>query len=108
MKVFLPVVLFAALLNPREVRSQVVVRGGVQISFPQVGIRFRLGGHGRHRPRPSRCRGHCQGHVRLRQVREWVPARYSYRRDSCGRWVRVLLEPGHYRLVYRRVRVFCR
>ena len=107
MKSFLPVLLFAAFLSPREASSQVVVRGGVQISFPRVGIHLHLG-HGRHRPRTVHCRGRCRGHYRLRQVREWVPARYSYQRDACGRWVRVLLEPGHYRLVYRRGRVFCR
>gem|GEM_PF-4313635 len=108
MKCFLPAIFFAACLNPTPALSQVVVRGGVQVRIPRVGIRVRLGRHGRHRLRRPSCRNHCSGHFRLKQVREWVPPRYSYRRDGCGRWVRIVLSPGYFRLVYRRVRYFCR
>ncbi len=113
MKLFLPAILFAAFLSPNQAASQVVVRGGVQVTIPGVGIRVRFGGHGRHlrhsrRPVRSSCRNHGSGHYRLQQVREWVPPRFTYRRDRCGRWVRVIQRPGYYRLVYRRVRYFCR
>ena len=113
MKLLLPAILFAAFLIPSQASSQVVVRGGVQVTIPGVGIRIRIGGHRRHsrhsrRPARPSCRTHCSGHFRLQQVREWVPPSYTYRRDGCGRWVRVLQRPGYYRLVYRRVRYFCR
>ena len=64
-------------------------------------------GHSSHRHGPScgcsSCRSPRGGHWTYRSVKVWVPERFSYSYDDCGRRIRHY-ERGHYE--YRREKVW--
>lgn len=102
----LPVALaLVGLANPAPSQIHVHARLGKHL---RIGVdlgehggrsRWRRFDHGRrHHRHGARCWRTVVERVRLpgRYEAVFVPARYEWRRDACGRLVRVLVEPAHH------------
>ena len=93
---------FAVLLPLSTASSQVVVRGGIGISFGSH-VRVHSGYH-----RPTRVHAPApRGYWRTVCDRVWVEPCYEWRRDACGRYYKVCVRPGYWSQVERRVWVGC-
>lgn len=106
----LPLFATAALLAPSASAHGLEIRFGKHSKHGSIGVTYSTGERGRDRDRsfsppprvwtPGHYETRCERvWVAGRDEQVWVPARFEWRHDSCGRAYQVCVNPGYWRNV---------